>query len=99
LPEPGASEKISIYRFVQEGLNNAYRHGRGKDQAVRAGMENGRLVVEVSDGGPGFGPPRAEGLGLAGLRERVESIGGQFETRTGPQGTRLMISLSVEEQA
>ncbi|MBN9220093.1 MAG: sensor histidine kinase [Mesorhizobium sp.] len=99
LPEPGPSEKISIYRFVQEGLNNAFRHGRGKDQAVRAGMRNGRLFVEVSDGGPGFDPARAEGLGLAGLRERVESIGGQFETLTGAQGTRLVISLSVEEQA
>lgn len=98
LPEPGASEKISIYRFVQEGLNNAYRHGRGKDQAVAAGMKGGRLFVEVSDGGPGFDPAtRVEGLGLAGLRERVESIGGQFETLTGPQGTRLVISLSVEE--
>ncbi|MFD1981987.1 sensor histidine kinase [Mesorhizobium newzealandense] len=99
LREPGASEKISIYRFVQEGLNNAYRHGRGKDQAVTAGMKGGRLFVEVSDGGPGFDPARVEGLGLAGLRERVESIGGQFETVTGPQGTRLVIRLSVEEQA
>ncbi|QND67732.1 sensor histidine kinase [Mesorhizobium loti] len=99
LPEPGASEKISIYRFVQEGLNNAYRHGRGKDQAVSAGMKGGRLCVEVSDAGPGFDPARVEGLGLAGLRERVESIGGQFETLTGPQGTRLVIRLSVEEQA
>jgi len=99
LPELGPSEKISIYRFVQEGLNNAYRHGRAKDQTVRAGMKNGRLFVEVSDGGPGFDPVRAEGLGLAGLRERVESIGGQFETLTGAQGTRLVISLSVEEQA
>ncbi|BAB51195.1 two-component, sensor histidine kinase [Mesorhizobium japonicum MAFF 303099] len=99
LPELGPSEKISIYRFVQEGLNNAYRHGRAKDQAVRAGMKNGRLFVEVSDGGPGFDPARVDGLGLAGLRERVESIGGQFETVTGAQGTRLVISLSVEEQA
>lgn len=99
LPEPGASEKISIYRFVQEGLNNAYRHGRGKDQAVSAGMKGSRLFVEVSDGGPGFDPARVEGLGLAGLRERVESIGGQFETLTGPHGTRLVIRLSVEEQA
>ncbi|QKD00872.1 sensor histidine kinase [Mesorhizobium loti] len=100
LREPGASEKISIYRFVQEGLNNAYRHGRGKHQAVNAGMKGGRLFVEVSDAGPGFDPTaRVEGLGLAGLRERVESIGGQFETLTGPQGTRLVISLSVEEQA
>ncbi len=99
LPEPGASEKISIYRFVQEGLNNAYRHGHGKDQAVKAGTKGGRLFVDVSDGGPGFDPAKAEGLGLEGLRERIESIGGQFEITSGPQGTRLVINLSVEEQA
>jgi signal transduction histidine kinase len=99
LPEPGASEKISIYRFVQEGLNNAYRHGQAKGQAVRAGMKAGRLFVDVSDSGPGFDPVLAEGLGLAGLRQRIESIGGQFEITSGPQGTRLVIHLSVEEQA
>ncbi|MEO5758794.1 MAG: sensor histidine kinase [Mesorhizobium sp.] len=99
LPELGASEKISIYRFVQEGLNNAYRHGQGKDQAVKAGSKGGKFSVEVSDRGPGFGPARAEGLGLAGLRERIESIGGQFETTSGPQGTRLLIVLAVEEQS
>lgn len=99
LREPGPSEKISIYRFVQEGLNNAYRHGKGRDQAVKAAMKGGKLFVEVLDGGPGFDPARSEGLGLAGLRERIESIGGQFETVSGPQGTRLVITLSIEEQS
>ncbi|MDX8447927.1 sensor histidine kinase [Mesorhizobium captivum] len=98
LPELGTSEKISIYRFVQEGLNNAYRHGKGKGQQVRATMKGGKLLVEVQDAGPGFDPARSEGLGLAGLRERIESIGGQFETLSGPGGTRLVITLSVEEQ-
>ncbi|SFO67056.1 Signal transduction histidine kinase [Mesorhizobium sp. NFR06] len=98
LPELGTSEKISIYRFVQEGLNNAYRHGKGKGQQVRATTKGGKLVVEVLDTGPGFDPARSEGLGLAGLRERIESIGGQFETLSGPGGTRLVITLSVEEQ-
>lgn len=98
LPELGTSEKISIYRFVQEGLNNAYRHGKGKGQQVRATMKGGKLLVEVQDTGPGFDPARSEGLGLAGLRERIESIGGQFETLSGPGGTRLLITLSVEEQ-
>jgi len=98
LPELGTSEKISIYRFVQEGLNNAYRHGKGKGQQVRATTKGGKLLVEVLDAGPGFDPARSEGLGLAGLRERIESIGGQFETLSGPGGTRLVITLSVEEQ-
>ncbi|WP_296747032.1 sensor histidine kinase [Mesorhizobium sp.] len=98
LPELGTSEKISIYRFAQEGLNNAYRHGKGKGQQVKAAMKSGKLAVEVQDSGPGFDSGKSEGLGLAGLRERIESIGGQFETLSGPGGTRLMITLSVEEQ-
>ncbi|MBZ9761505.1 sensor histidine kinase [Mesorhizobium sp. CA8] len=98
LPELGTSEKISIYRFVQEGLNNAFRHGKGKGQQVRTTTKGGKLLVEVVDAGPGFDPARSEGLGLAGLRERIESIGGQFETLSGPGGTRLVITLSVEEQ-
>lgn len=98
LPELGTSEKISVYRFVQEGLNNAFRHGKGKGQQVRATTKGGKLLVEVLDSGPGFDPARSEGLGLAGLRERIESIGGQFETLSGPEGTRLVIALSVEEQ-
>lgn len=98
LPELGTSEKISIYRFAQEGLNNAWRHGKGKDQAVMARLTRGKLVIQVSDGGPGFDTVSSEGLGLAGLRERIESIVGHFDTSSSHKGTRLTITLSVEEQ-
>ncbi|PDQ19562.1 histidine kinase [Mesorhizobium sanjuanii] len=98
LPELGTSEKISIYRLAQEGLNNAWRHANGKDQAVNASMTGGKLQIEVSDGGPGFDPASSEGLGLAGLRERIESIGGRFEASSSSKGTRLTVTLSIEEQ-
>ncbi|PTE07512.1 sensor histidine kinase [Mesorhizobium helmanticense] len=98
LPELGTSEKISIYRFAQEGLNNAWRHANGKDQAVKASMTGGKLQIEVSDGGSGFDLASSEGLGLAGLRERIESIGGRFETSSSSKGTRLTVTLSIEEQ-
>lgn len=91
-------EKIVIFRFVQEALNNAFRHAGGEDQAVEVGTRNGRLVVDVSDGGPGFDPAaRSDGLGLAGMKERIESIGGQFDLATSPAGTRVSISLAMEE--
>jgi signal transduction histidine kinase len=93
------SEKIVIFRFVQEALNNAYRHAGGRNQSVSTGIEHGRLRVEVSDGGSGFDPAqiRADGLGLAGLKERIESIGGQFDLVTSAAGTQLEISFNVEE--
>jgi signal transduction histidine kinase len=97
LPELGTSEKISIYRFAQEGLNNAWRHGKGQDQAVKARMAGGKLYIQVIDSGPGFDPTSSEGLGLAGLRDRIESIGGHFDTSSSRKGTRLTMSLSIEE--
>ena len=58
-----APERICIFRFLQETLNNAYRHAGGKEQTVEIALQEGRLTVAVSDGGPGFDPQaiRADG--------------------------------------
>ena len=93
--------KVCIYRFVQEGLNNAYRHAAGIGQTVDVDSDGRELAVEVADKGPGFSPSNSCGggrLGLAGLRDRVESLGGKFslETRLG-SGTRLRASFQVAD--
>ena len=95
------SAKICIYRFVQEGLNNGYRHGGGIEQRVAQRMEGDRISVEVSDGGSGFDPDDVgpTSLGLAGLRERIESLGGTFHLQSSAQGTIVSMSLSSEEIA
>jgi signal transduction histidine kinase len=93
---------ICIYRFVQEGLMNAYRHAPGA--AVRVGCDcaAGRLIVFVADEGPGFDPEQVRpvataGLGLPGLRERVESIGGSFRIDTAlGAGVHVSIDLPLE---
>ncbi len=92
---------ICIYRFVQEGLTNAFRHAPGAPATVSAMADGTRLTVSVSDTGPGFDPAadrsRTGGLGLSGLRERVESIGGEFQVDTMPGGgTTLIMSLAQE---
>ena len=89
LPDLGVAQKICLYRFVQEGLTNAWRHGGGQAMAVTLGPTvEGGLVVRVRDAGPGFGaaPANAEGMGLAGLRDRVEALGGTLELRGTPGG-------------
>ncbi|MDW6020942.1 sensor histidine kinase [Mesorhizobium sp. BAC0120] len=97
--ELSPSGKICAYRFVQEALSNAYRHAGGAGQAVRHACEAGRVIIEVSDSGPGFDPTLAgpEALGLAGLRERVESLGGVFTLETSERGTIVRMVLDVEE--
>ncbi|WP_040678484.1 sensor histidine kinase [Rhizobium mesoamericanum] len=93
------SAKICIYRFVQEGLNNGYRHGGGIEQRVVQRMDGDRISIDVSDGGSGFDPDQVgpTSLGLAGLRERIESLGGTFNLQSSEQGTIVSMSLNSEE--
>jgi hypothetical protein len=94
--------KISVFRFVQEALNNAYRHGKGIDQTVTCRFDGGQLELEVADGGPGFDPGQANGagedsgLGLIGLRERIESLGATLDITSAPgKGAHLTMKCWV----
>jgi signal transduction histidine kinase len=75
--------KICIYRFVQEGLNNAFHHASTCEPSVNVSYIKNNLTISVSDNGPGFVVNNEKNLdnnrlGLAGLRERVESLGDTF---------------------
>lgn len=102
LPQQAALPlKITVYRLIQEALNNAFRHAGGKGQNVRVHGEGQFLVVEVSDTGEGFDVAKTASLdghlGLRGMRERVESLGGTFRiaSETG-KGTRILAHLPWE---
>lgn len=106
--EGSAALKSAAYRIVQEALNNGYQHGSPAHQRVRYARTGDRLLLEVADDGAGFDPaqlprhPRRP-LGLAGLQERAEILGGRLEVRSAPgQGTtvRAFLPLAGElEQA
>jgi signal transduction histidine kinase len=92
--------KICVYRFIQEALSNAFRHAGGKGQRVAAWAEGDMIVVQVEDKGPGLstpeGPPGHVRLGLTGLWDRIESLGGVLEVTSRPnEGTRLTARLPV----
>ncbi len=91
------SVRICAYRFTQEALNNGWNHAEGKGQSVRLEVEGNMLKISVDDRGPGFDPCCIEQgrLGLAGIRQRVESIGGRLEVKTSPCGTTLVLGLPV----
>lgn len=95
--------KITAFRFIQETLNNAYDHAGGIDQSVVCRFDGRYLELEVADGGPGFVPEIAmgskSGLGLIGLRERIESLGGTLKITSVPgEGTSLIMRCRVEEE-
>lgn len=93
--------KTCVYRLVQEALNNAFRHAQGKGQHVQAGADGSLVRVEISDSGPGFPSSvpgwSGRGLGLSGMRERIESLGGTMEIgaeRDG--GARIVARFDIE---
>lgn len=101
LPEQAPlATKIALYRIVQEALGNASRHAAGAEVTVTVTGDGDHLLVEVADAGAGFDPAAAEGsethLGLVGMRERAESLGGQFRIESAPgRGTRAIATLPL----
>lgn len=93
LPE---EHKTTIYRIVQEALNNCARHAQASTVQVSVRGENGRILLNVQDDGSGFDPKRVRGLGLLGMEERVRHLGGTFEIDSKPgRGTLLHIALPL----
>ena len=83
----------TIYRVVQEALTNATKHANAGRIRVDVARENGTVAVVVEDDGHGFDPATSTvGLGLVGMRERVELTGGRLEIRSQP-GTRVSARL------
>jgi signal transduction histidine kinase len=97
--------KACLYRFAQEALNNAFRHGGGKGQTVRGTCTDGVLQVEVADAGPGFDPDQDKRgdetrLGLTGMRDRVASLSGSLDVQSQPgHGTRLTARFELSDDA
>ncbi|WP_375497496.1 sensor histidine kinase [uncultured Jatrophihabitans sp.] len=87
----------AVYRAVQESLTNAARYAPGGSVQVRLGWHPDRLTVAVTDTGPGVDRAPVSGvgsgLGLAGMDERVSSVGGML--RAGPSGTGWCVELDV----
>jgi signal transduction histidine kinase len=87
--------KIAAYRILQEALANAFRHANGSAASVRVAARDGWVVLECVDAGPGL-DGHEEGLGIRGMRERAELLGGRVEIGTdGSSGTVVRASLPV----
>jgi signal transduction histidine kinase len=104
LPERLPPElETALFRAAQEALTNVDRHAKAERVLVQIGTQDARIVVEIEDDGEGFDPaamtPRpgdARGLGLLGMRERVELFGGSVTFDASPgSGTRVVIEVPL----
>ncbi|MCI0395573.1 MAG: response regulator [Chloroflexi bacterium] len=91
---------ISLYRFLQEALTNAAKHAQAKQIQVTLSQNIGRISLAVEDDGVGFNPQERQpsnGIGLVGMQERFEMLGGLLEIDSHPgRGTRLVATVPLK---
>lgn len=94
-----APVNITVYRVVQESLANSFKHARSASRKVRVTSTDSQVEILISDTGAGFdlaGVSRGKTLGLVGMRERVELLGGTFTITTRPgSGTEVQATLPL----
>lgn len=93
-PQPLSAEaELCLYRAVQEGMANAYRHGRAGRIDVTLAYRDDRVELVVRDDGRGVHRP-LPGQGLTGMRERTLALGGEFAVFSEPgRGLQLRLAL------
>lgn len=97
--------EVTIFRSVQELLNNARKHARANQIQVMLDLAPDRVLAVVEDNGSGFNLDDVmnnanRSLGLSTLRERVEMLGGQVNIQSSlGQGTRAEIEIPIETEA
>ncbi len=84
----GESIDSTIYRIVQEGITNAIRHGNASEIAIHLSSDGSKVAVTISDNGSGAGEIK-EGIGLAGIRERLASVRGGLSAGNRAGGFQL----------
>src|ERR1700676_584491 len=99
---PGPME-IALYRIVQESLTNAAKHSKASRVWIRIGRKNRLFYCSIEDDGVGFdvravqSDAKRRGLGLIGMQERLNGIGGTLSIDSARgRGTRLLIQLPME---
>jgi len=86
--------EAGLYWVVQEALNNALRHSAADKVVVSLRLRPKAVELEVIDNGVGFDPSARGGLGLRGMYERAEQLGGKLDFYCEPgQGTRVRLEV------
>lgn len=95
-----AGVETALFRAVQEAITNIVRHARAESVLIQGAINaRGEVAIEIEDDGEGFDPEfvsmtaeNGRGLGLAGIRERLELLGGRALIESSPgHGTRVVL--------
>jgi signal transduction histidine kinase len=89
--------EVTVFRVVQEAINNIQRHAHAESGTVSLEFEKDRLSLQVKDDGVGFRPPdrlaafvSESKLGIMGMQQRILAVGGEMRIDSHPQeGTKI----------
>jgi signal transduction histidine kinase len=91
------------FRMIQEALTNVHRHAEATEVEVELGNRNGELTVRIADDGRGIEALKkgdltemAHGVGIAGMRARVEQLGGTLDIRCDGVGTTVFATIPTQ---
>jgi two-component system, NarL family, sensor kinase len=92
----GNDIELVLFRVLQESLTNVHRHSGSKTVAIRIGADSQQVWLEIEDQGKGsandlFRP----GVGITGMRERVENLAGELGISSNQSGTRVRVVLPL----
>jgi len=96
VPDLPPNVQFCLYRVAQEALNNVGKHSQTRQASVQLGKEADMVILEITDTGIGFETNMpVVGLGIASMRERLRTAGGDLSITSQPgQGTKLTATVS-----
>jgi ligand-binding sensor domain-containing protein/signal transduction histidine kinase len=94
----GAETRREIFKIFKESVNNILRHAQCTQAAIEFQVEAGQLVLKLSDNGQGFDPATAsDGNGLASMRRRAKTLGGELKVISQPgSGTTIILKAPLD---
>jgi len=103
----GRDAEVALFRVLQESLTNIHRHSGGSTADIRLRVDDGMAILEIKDNGKGMAPALLEhsspdwmgihGVGLRGMTERMEQLGGRLELLSSPSGTTVRATIPTAE--
>jgi len=96
--------ETALFRVIQEAVANVARHAAARNVCISFNVADDNAFISIKDDGIGFDinalaiePDTGRGLGLLGMEERVELLGGELEIQTAPgQGTQILIQVPLD---
>ena len=101
-PRPAPELETAIFRIIQEALTNVFRHSGARNGVVKVQQRDGQVYVSVRDYGKGIGEPlsnSAAGVGIRGMKQRANELGGELRISNAAPGTLVEVVLPYKMAA